>query len=846
MSTVELGTTSRPIPGVAQPHNGSTPSVTARRIGQRAVLVALGYVIVTGGLLTGLLLQLRDEAISAARRELGAFAQLAATHTFEVAFALEQKLKLAEMTLSVAATAGPTDQEAMGPMLRELVGKADELKDILVLDERGRVIHQASGRADIGLDWSDRRFFGEVKADQARNFGIGVPLRGQTQAFGGRWFIPVTLPWRGPTRQLRGVVVGLMDPQYFAKAWTFDAEIAGLYISLRSADGTLLMRQPFDDSQLGRKPSEENARIIAGHHHDADTIEVIDEATGAPTLKAYRRISGYSDMMIFVAQPMDAVLTGWRHVAWISVSCWGLASLALAGLGMWLANEMKARGVLERSYRALFNSIPQAVIVSDGETDELLTFNEAAIEQYGWSHQEPPARLPPEFGILTTRRQDFSADSPCLIGGQRHRNAQGASIDVELTVRLIEADGRPALLTVAADVSDRLREERARKSVEDRLRQSQKMDSLGQLTGGIAHDFNNVLMVILDGVEELSESADLPKEIEAELVRIGDAARRAEELTRRMLAFSRNQPLRPRPIDVNDLVVETGNLLRRTLGEQIEIDSNLADEVWPVEVDPGQLETSLVSLCLNARDAMPAGGRVVIETANVTLTGADVAHLSGLAPGDFVQISIRDNGQGILPQHLGKVFEPYFTTKASGKASGLGLSMVYGFVRQSNGHVELASEVDQGTTVRIYLPRHSGALKSTQNAADTSVKGGSERILVVEDDEPVRASVVRQLRSLGYTVVEAADGKSGLAVAEAAVKPFDLVVSDVVMPGGMNGREMADELKHRRPDSRVLFMSGYTRNMLGDDSDALLLLSKPFRKSDLARMVRLAIEGDVS
>ena len=728
MSTIDLGRRLRDISGVARSRNRTAPLAAARRIGQRAVLVALGYVLVTGGLLTGLLLQLREEAISAARRELGAFAQLAATHTFEVAFAIEQKLKLAEMTLSVAATAGPTDQESMGPMLRELVGKAEELKDILVLDARGRVIHQASAKGDIGLDWSDRLFFKEIQANAGKGFTIGVPLHGQTQAFGGKWFIPVALPWRGPNGAFRGVLVGLMDPQYFAKAWTFDAEIAGLSIALKSADGALLMRQPFNEAQLGRRPSDEATQTVLSQHRDADTIEAVDEAAGVPALQAFRRINGYSDALIFVAQPMDAVLAGWRHVAWISVSCWVLASLALAGLAAWLGREMKVRGELERSYHALFNSIPQAVIVSDRESGALLTFNDAAVEQYGWSRSDAPPQLPTEFGVLAARRQDFSTARPCLIGGQRHRNAQGAAIDVELTVRQIESDGRPALLTVAADVSDRLREESARKSAEDQLRQSQKMDALGQLTGGIAHDFNNVLMVIMDGAEELSERVDLAAETRVGLGRSADAARRAEELTRQMLAFSRKQPLRPRAVNVNDLVVDTGKLLRRTLGEQIEIDSTLADEVWPVEVDPVQFETCLVNLCLNARDAMPKGGRVVIETTNVTLSGNDVARMSGIAPGDFVRVAICDNGQGILPAHLDKIFEPYFTTKASGKATGLGLSMVYGFVRQSNGHVEVESEIDRGTDVRIYLPRHSATAASSAAVNDTSVKGGSERI----------------------------------------------------------------------------------------------------------------------
>ena len=263
------------------------------------------------------------------------------------------------------------------------------------------------------------------------------------------------------------------------------------------------------------------------------------------------------------------------------------------------------------------------------------------------------------------------------------------------------------MLFRSTDVSDRLREERARRAAEDQVRHAQKMDALRQLTAGVVHDFNNVLTVITDGVERLSGRSGLT-EAGRDLHRIADAVRRAEELTRQMLAFSGKQPLPPRLVDVNALIVDTVGLLRRTLSEQIQIDSTLADEVWTIEVDPEQFEACLVNLCLNARDAMPKGGRVKIETSNVVLTGDDVARISGLTPGDFVQISVRDNGRGISPQHLDKVFEPYFTTKPSGKASGLGLSMVYGFVRQSNGYVEITSGLNQGTTVRILLPRHDG------------------------------------------------------------------------------------------------------------------------------------------
>jgi CheY-like chemotaxis protein len=313
-----------------------------------------------------------------------------------------------------------------------------------------------------------------------------------------------------------------------------------------------------------------------------------------------------------------------------------------------------------------------------------------------------------------------------------------------------------------------------------------------------------------------------------------------------MLAFSRKQPLRARPTNVNDLVAGTGKLLRRTLGGQIEIESILADDVWNVEIDRAQLETSLVNLCLNARDAMPGGGRVLIETQNVSIDDAQAALLPGVSPGDFVQIAVSDTGHGILPADIDRIFEPFFTTKASGKGSGLGLSMVYGFIRQSNGHITVSSEIDRGTTFRLLLPRLAGPLGETAARPATPAAGGTERILVVEDNFQVRASVVRQVQSLGYAVTEADDGAAGLAACEAAPRPYDLLLTDVVMPGAMNGKALADAVAARWPTTSIVFMSGYTDNVLGNaggNDGNVRLLNKPFRKSDLAQMLRQTLDG---
>ncbi len=816
---------------------GGEPNIT-----RRAVWLAVAYVIVTGGLLAALLMQLRSEAIVASKRELSAFAQLTAGHTFEVAAGLEEALKFTEATLSVAAGSGAADEESIAAMLRDVASNARGLKDILVLDAQGKVVHQAAGRADIARDWSDRPYFTQFQQTPALKFSLGAPFKRGARSAAGEWFIPVAHAWHRSNGDFAGVIVGLMDRQFFDRAWTFDSEIKGLSIALISADGTLIMRRPFDDRMLGQ-PTVDRDTLAQLTGRDSATLETRSPVDGENRLVAYRRVAGYPDLVTLIAQPLDIVLAGWWRIVWIVGSIWLVASLLLGALGAWLAREMKARGALENRYQALFNSIPYPVIVSDNETRRIMASNDATTRQYGWE-PDRNATLPEDFSVLAARRDDFVPDVATVISGQRHRNRDGAIIDVELAVRRINYNGRPALLTVAVDVSDRLRAERERRAAEEQLRHSQKLDVLGQLTGGIAHDFNNILMVIIANAEALAEKDGIDVDTRKGLDRISDSAQRAEDLTRQMLAFSRKQPLRPRPTNVNDLVTDTGKLLRRTLGGQIEIESILADDVWAVDIDRAQLETSLVNLCLNARDAMPTGGRVLIETQNVSIDAAQAAFLPGVSAGSFVQITVSDTGRGILPSDLDRIFEPFFTTKASGKGAGLGLSMVYGFIKQSNGHISVTSEIDHGTIFRLLLPRFAGPVPEMTARPSTPVVGGGERILIVEDNPQVRASVVRQVQSLGYAVTDAEDGAAGLAACEAAPRPFDLMLTDVVMPG-MNGKALADAVAPRWPTTKIVFMSGYTDNVLGksgENDGNVRLLSKPFRKSDLAQMIRQALD----
>jgi PAS domain S-box-containing protein len=420
------------------------------------------------------------------------------------------------------------------------------------------------------------------------------------------------------------------------------------------------------------------------------------------------------------------------------------------------------------------------------------------------------------------------------------RRRDGSVIDIENRAFTIQWGDRLAVCSMLTDVTEQRR-------IEAQLRQSQRLEAVGQMTGGIAHDFNNLLTVII-GNTELMEETDNPfLRGLAEMAR--KAAERGAELTSRLLAFSRQQPLDPKAIDINLLISKMDGLIRRAIGGQLEIKTILGDNLWHVFVDPSQLESALLNLAINARDAMTNGGCLSIETGNIHMDDADVADQPGFAPGDYLLVTVSDTGVGMDRDTLARAFEPFFTTKEVGKGSGLGLSMVYGFVKQSRGQVRIQSEPGRGTTVRIYLPRAAdGAALASQEVRDGALPRGSEKILLVEDDALVREMVMMQLGNLGYRVVSAAGASEALGVLNAE-RGFDLLFTDVVMPGGLNGLELADEARKICPGLRVIFTSGYAENAIVHDGrvdHGVHLLNKPYRRSELAIKIRAALEQGAS
>jgi PAS domain S-box-containing protein len=503
-------------------------------------------------------------------------------------------------------------------------------------------------------------------------------------------------------------------------------------------------------------------------------------------------------------------------------------------------SEQQARGIIDTALDAF---------VQIGQTGRILNWNSQAEAIYGWSREEALGKRFLELIVEGADRDDLKAAfGRFLLSGQdqilgRRREIMalrrdGKSFKAEMSVTALKTREGFVFNGFFRDLTDKI-------TAEERIRQAEKMEAVGQLTGGIAHDFNNILTVITGTIEILADAVAGEPQLAAITKMIDEAAGRGADLTRHLLAFARKQPLQPRVTDVNTLIMETASLLRPTLGEQIEIESIFEDETCLATIDPSQLATALLNLAINARDAMPDGGKLILETRSVDLDDAYASLHSDVRAGRYALIAVSDTGTGIPAAILAKVFEPFFTSKEPGKGTGLGLSMVYGFVKQSAGHIKIYSEEGHGTTIKMYLPPGTGASTVSAAVSATIIQSGHETILVVEDDKLVRDFVLTQLQSLGYVTLEAANGVEALAIVEAG-HAFDLLFTDVIMPGSMNGRQLANEIARRRPGSKVLFTSGYTENAIihhGRLDAGVLLLAKPYRKSDMAGMIRTALAG---
>ncbi|PYO96969.1 MAG: hypothetical protein DMD60_08460 [Gemmatimonadetes bacterium] len=499
----------------------------------------------------------------------------------------------------------------------------------------------------------------------------------------------------------------------------------------------------------------------------------------------------------------------------------------------------------ERKYRLLFETNPEPMFVYDFETLRILAVNGAAVARYGHTESEFLQLTlrdirPPEEQARLDEELAHRPEDGAVRAGVRHWTKQGNRFEVDLIARPLDFAGRHARLVLARDVS-------AQRQLEEQLRQSQKMEAVGQLAGGIAHDFNNLLTAILGSTQLLLHNtpAGDPRREDAEEIR--HAGLRAAELTRQLLAFSRRQVLAPKVLDLNAVVANMDRMLRRLLGEDVELATSLEPAAGAVNADPGQLEQVLLNLAVNARDAMPGGGRLSIGTTRFTLLEEHVERRHRMPAGDYVCLVVADTGVGMDETTQAHLFEPFFTTKEVGKGTGLGLATVYGIVKQSGGYIWVYSEPGHGTTVKIYLPRVPGVAEAPVPLTEPKpVRGGDETVLLVEDAAPVRTLARRSLEARGYRVLDAPDGPSALALSAGHGGGIDILVTDVVMPG-MSGRELAERLAPQRPSMKVLYTSGYTDDTMvrqGVLTAGVAFLQKPFVPDTLARKVRDVLDGE--
>ncbi len=499
-------------------------------------------------------------------------------------------------------------------------------------------------------------------------------------------------------------------------------------------------------------------------------------------------------------------------------------------------------------YRALFEASPLPKFVYEVDTLALLDVNEAAVRHYGYSRQEL-SRMTFD-GIR--RAEDSLAPRHELRreGGAsfdriwRHVVKDGREIQVTIESQDIDFEGRTARLVIATDVTERLRAEQALRATEEQLRQAQKLEAIGSMAGGIAHDFNNMLSVVLSYANLAMEGLREGDPLREDLQEIRRAGERAAEMTRQLLAFSRKQMLEPRVIDPNGLLTGMEKMLARLLGEDIKLSLHTPRAVGRVLVDPSQFEQVIMNLVVNARDAMPEGGTLSIETADVDLDEPYAASHMDVTPGPHVMIVVSDTGAGMDRATMGRIFEPFFTTKEPGKGTGLGLSTVFGIVKQSGGHLWVYSEVGQGTTFKIYLPRTEVAEPRHSDAPTVGELTGTETILLVEDEDQVRALMRTVLKRNGYQVLEAQNGGEALLIAEEFAGTIHLLVTDVIMPR-MSGRRVAERLSKVRPGMPVLYVSGYTENMIvqhGVVDPGVTFLQKPVTPEVLLRKVRQVLD----
>ena len=746
-----------------------------------------------------------------------------------------------------------------------MANRLDQVYLITVLDAQGRALASSSPTPiPHGTDYSDREYFRAFRDGSAppRQAYVTELLAGRRNR--GAAFFAVVIRRGSQTlaaaRQadipFAGVIAVSASPNYFTDFYRQFALDDLDTASIVRADGSLLARYPAvpagaDPSRLPVAASFKAATEQAPEWGTYESTSLVD---GARRIYAYRRLPGYP-VYVIVGIDRATVLADWRntmgrHLLFGVPATVGLVLLALTALRR-TQRESRALARLAERTRELDQvwRVSRDLMVVGDMNGVLRAVNPAWGDTLGYTPEEVVGRHYRAF-VHSADLQEADLEFERLARGEILR-------DVDIRMRAKDGSSRwfswncvPEEGTFHAagrDITER-------RQLSEQLRQSQKMEAVGQLTGGIAHDFNNMLAIVIGSLDMLRRRLS---EAETDRLRLidnaMDGAKRAATLTQRLLAFSRQQTLAPMPLDANTLVAGMSDLLQRTLTEGIQLETQSAPGLWPIFADPNQLESAILNLAVNARDAMPeGGGRLIIETANAILDDSYVREHFGVQAGQYVLVAVTDTGVGMSPTVVRRAFEPFFSTKEVGKGTGLGLAMVYGFVKQSGGHVRIYSEPGHGTTVKLYLPRHRAATSAADGGEPAESRplpardSRGEMVLVVEDEPAVRRLSVEGLRELGYRVVAADGAVSALLMLERN-PDIALLFTDVVMPE-VNGGKLAEEARRRRPDLKVLFTTGYAGNAVvrnGVVEQGMHLLGKPFTLDQLACKIAEALDEPV-
>lgn len=567
----------------------------------------------------------------------------------------------------------------------------------------------------------------------------------------------------------------------------------------------------------------------------------LGETTMAAITTAVSELVGREQAVLQQNIDRSAAVERTARLAMLSGSALAGTLFAVASLILFraYAANREARGILE----ATLNSVREGVGAFDSQ-HRLIAFNQLFQEIVGipteWAKRQPSLE---EFRDFATEPCQWVAEE--LPDLDKRARQTGRPLTIERKCddgRILELYHHPRVeggsVTSISDVTEA-------RHTELLFRQAQKMESLGHLTGGVAHDFNNLLTIVLGNVEALRRLVgDKPAAVTL-IDRALAGVDRGAKLTQQLLSFARRQPLEPQVTNLGEVLPLIVELLNKTIGERVEISAIGAGGLWNAFVDVTQFESAVLNLALNARDAMPDGGKLTIELGNAALDAAYAARHDGVKAGQYVMVAVTDTGTGMTPEVIARAFDPFFSTKEEGKGTGLGLSQVYGFAKQSGGHVKIYSEVGHGTTIRLYLPRHAGSARANFDGPAPGDLSGNETILVVEDDPEVSATVVAMLRDLGYNVIEAANGAAALSILERPGR-IDMLFTDVVMPGAVTSRALATSAEELRPGIKILFTSGYTENAIihnGRLDEGVQLISKPYRREQLAVKIRLILKG---